>query len=170
MGIRLESIIAVIIGLILVSFFLIKIDQHALQTSSESKELSFRDTRLIEVDTEKILGLAHSRYGEVEKKILTLNDIVYHTERVNLLRAQKGVYRGDYLYLEGNVTLNQKEGFEYRAERAIYDKERQILTIDSLFEGELNENTISGENLVYDMKKKRVTGQKINAVLYTLEK
>ncbi|MFT7879976.1 MAG: hypothetical protein ABXS91_06210 [Sulfurimonas sp.] len=170
MGIRLESIIAIIIGLILVSFFLIKIDQPSLQKSDESKELTFRDTRLIEVDTKKILGLAHSRYGEVEERTLRLNGIVYHTERVNLLRAQKGRYQGDYLYLEGNVTLNQKEGFDYRAQKATYNKKHEILTIDSLFEAYLNENIISGENLVYDMKKKKITGQNIKAVLYTLEK
>lgn len=170
MGIRLESIIATIIGLILVSFFLIKVEQPSLQKSDESKELTFTDTRLIEVDTKNILSLAHSRYGEAEEKALTLSDIVYHTDRMNLLRAQKGRYQGDYLYLEGNVTLNQKEGFDYRAQKATYNKKRQILTIDSLFEAQLDENTISGENLVYDVKKKKSTAYKIKAVLYTFEK
>jgi hypothetical protein len=89
MGIRLEYIITIIIGFILVSFFLINIEQKSLKKSEFTKELTFRDTRLIEVDTQKILGLAHSSYGEVEKKVLTLSDIVYHSDTVNLLRAKK---------------------------------------------------------------------------------
>lgn len=170
MDIRLEHIISTIIGLILISFFLIKIDQKSLQKSENGKQLTFSDTRLIEVDTQKILGLSHSRFGEVENKTLTLSDIVYHTDRVNLLRAKKAIYEGDFLQLEGNVTLNQKEGFDYMAERATYNKKSQILTIESPFEAHLNENTISGTNLVYDMKAKTVTAQHIKAVVYTLEK
>lgn len=170
MGIRLEHIITIVIGLILVSFFLIKVDQKSLEKSESSKELSFSDTRLIEVDTQNMLGLAHSRYGEVENKRLTLSDIVYHTDKVNLLRAQKGIYEGDYLILEGNVTLNQKEGFDYTAEKAVYNKKSQILTIDSSFEAHLNENKISGTYLVYNVKEKTVTGQNIKAEVYTLEK
>jgi hypothetical protein len=170
MGIRLEYIITIIIGFILVSFFLINIEQKSLKKSEFTKELTFRDTRLIEVDTQKILGLAHSRYGEVEKKVLTLSDIVYHSDTVNLLRAKKGIYVGDYLQLEGNVTLNQKEGFYYKAQKATYNKKSELLTIDSPFEAYLNENVISGKNLIYDMKKKKITAQKIKAVVYTLEK
>lgn len=68
MGIRLEHIISIVIGLIVVSFFLIEIEPESPVKSENTKELAFTDTRLIEVDTHKILGLAHSRYGEYEKK------------------------------------------------------------------------------------------------------
>lgn len=170
MGIRLEHIIAIVTGLIVMGFFLIDIEPESREKSTNTKELVFANTRLIEVDTQRMLGLAHSRYGEVEKKTLRLYEIVYHTDRVNLLRAQKGTYQGDYLQLEGNVTLNQKEGFDYKAEKATYNKESQILTIDSPFEAHLNENVITGKNLVYEMKEKSATAQKVKAVLYTAEK
>lgn len=106
----------------------------------------------------------------MKRKTLRLREIVYHTDAVNLLRAQLGTYKGDYLYLEGNVTLNQKEGFDYKAQKATYNKKSQILTIDSPFEVHLNENIISGTNLIYDTKEKTVIGKKVKAVLYTLEK
>jgi len=170
MGIRLEYIITALIGLVVMSFFLIKIEPESREKSENTRELAFEDTRLIEVDTQRILGLAHSRYGEYEKKRLRLYEIVYHTDAVNLLRAQQATYRGDDLELEGNVTLNQKEGFDYKAQRARYDKKSQVLTIDSPFEAHLNKNIITGTDLVYDMKEKRVTAQRIKAVLYTMEK
>ena len=170
MGIRLEHIISIIVVLILVSFFFINIEQKSQQKSETTKEMTFTDTRLIEVDTQKLLGLAHSRYGVYENKALTLNDIVYHTDKINLLRAQKGIYSGEYLHLEGNVTLDQKEGFDYTAQSATYNQKSQVLTIESPFEAHLNENTISGTNLIYNMKDKTITGQKIKAVVYTLEK
>jgi len=170
MGIRLEYIITALIALVVMSFILIKVEPLSKEKSENTRELVFEDTRLIEVDTQRILGLAHSRYGEYAEKELKLYEIVYHTDRINLLRAEQGVYRGDYLELEGNVTLNQKEGFDYRAQRASYNKKSQVLTIDSPFEAHLNENIITGTDLVYDVKTKSATAKRVNAVLYTLEK
>ena len=170
MGIRLEHIITLAIVLVVMGFFLIDREPKSQEKSTHTKELVFANTRLIEVDTQRMLGLAHTQYGEVEKKTLRLYEIVYHTDRVNLLRAKIGTHRGDYLQLEGNVTLNQKAGFDYRAERATYNKKSQILTISSPFEAHLNKNMIIGTNLVVEMKEKSATAQKIKAVLYTAEK
>ncbi|MFA7027450.1 MAG: hypothetical protein WC163_05655 [Sulfurovum sp.] len=170
MGVRLEYIITALIALVVTSFFLIKVEPVSREKSGNTRELAFGDTRLIEVDTQRILGLAHSRYGEYAEKELKLYEIVYHTDRINFLRAEQAVYRGDYLKLEGNVTLNQKEGFDYMAQRASYNKKSQVLTIDSSFEAHLNKNIITGTDLVYDMKEKSATAQRVKAVLYTLEK
>ncbi|MDM5270619.1 LPS export ABC transporter periplasmic protein LptC [Sulfurovum sp. zt1-1] len=170
MGLRLEYIISIIVALIFVSFFLINIEQKSRQKNESTKQLAFSDTRLIEVDTQKILGLAHSRYGVYENKTLILSDIIYHTDTVNLLQAQKGIYKGDYLFLEGNVTLNQKNGFDYTAQKAAYNQKSEVLSIESPFEAHMNKNIISGINLVYNMKEKKITAQKIKAVVFTLEK
>ena len=170
MGIKLEYIIFIFIGLVLISFLLIEIEPKPLQEKSQTKEMAFTDTRFIEVDTDKIIGLAHSRYGEYEKKALTLEGITYHTDNVNLLQAQKGIYQGDDIYLEGNVTLNQKEGFDYTAQKAVYNKKSEVLNIDSPFKAFLRDNVITGESLVYDMKKKEAVGYNVKAVVYTLKK
>lgn len=170
MGIKLEYIIFIFIGLVLISFFLIEIEPKAHIEKSHTKELTFIDTRFIEVDTDKILGLAHSRYGEYEKKALALEGITYHTDSVNLLQAKKGIYRGDDIYLEGNVTLNQKVGFDYTAQKAVYNKKSEILRINSPFKAFLRDNVIRGESLVYDLKKKEAVGYNVNAVVYTPKK
>lgn len=170
MGIRLEYIILIFIGLVLISFILIEIDPTPQKEKSHSKELAFTDTRFIEVDTDKILGLAHSRYGGYEKDTLTLEGIIYHTDRVNLLKANKGTYQGDEIYLEGNVTLNQREGFDYSAQKAVYNKKSEILKIDSPFKAYLRDNVITGQSLIYDMQKKEAVGYNVKAVVYTLKK
>jgi lipopolysaccharide assembly outer membrane protein LptD (OstA) len=170
MGVRLEYIITALIALVVTSFFLIKVEPVSREKSGNTRELAFGDTRLIEVDTQSMLGLAHSRYGEYAEKELKLYEIVYHTDMINFLRAEQAVYHGDCLELEGNVTLNQKEGFDYRAQRASYDKKNRILTIDSPFEAHLDENIITGTDLVYNLQEKSATGKRVKAVLYTLEK
>ena len=170
MGIRLEHIIFIFIGMVFISFLLIKIEPKPHIEKPHSKELTFTDTRFIEVDTHKIIGLAHSLSGEYEKNTLTLSGITYHTDSVNLLRAEKGIYTGDEIYLEGNVTLHQKEGFDYTAQKAIYNKYTQILIIDSPFRAHLRDNVIEGESVVYDMKKKEALGHNVNAAVYTLKK
>lgn len=170
MGIRLEYILSLFVGLVLISFFWVDIEPKTDRVKTHTKELTFMDTRFIEVDTDRILGLAHSKTGEYEKKTLTLNEITYHTDKVNLLRAEKGVYQGDMIFLEGNVTLNQKEGFDYIAQKASYNKESQILKIDSSFKAFLRDNVINGESLVYDMQKKEALGYDVDAIVYTLKK
>ena len=57
--------------------------------------------------------------------------MVYHTDSINLLRSDKGIYKDDIIYLEGNVTLNQKEGFDYKAQKAHYNQQSGIFRITS---------------------------------------
>ncbi len=170
MGLKLETLITVLIVAILSVTLMIKFTHKSSNGEHFSKELEFTDTTLIEVDTSTMQGRAFGSYGVRNAGVLTLYNIKYHTKNIELLRAKKGTYKGNKLYLDGNITVNQKEGFDYSAEHAIYDKKTKILDITSAFTGIMDKNRIHGYTLRYDAQKKEAFGKRINAVIYTTEK
>lgn len=170
MGLKLETLIAVAIVAILSVTFMVKFTHKPSDGKLFTKELEFTNTTFTEVDTDTMQGRAFSTHGVRDQGDLTLYNLMYHTNNIELLRAKKGTYKGDKIYLDGNITVNQKEGFDYSAEHAIYDTNTQILDITSAFTGIMDRNTIHGYTLRYDMQKKEAFGKRIDAVVYTTEK
>ena len=170
MGLKLETVIIVVIVAILSGTLMVKFTHISSNGKLFTKELEFTDTTLTEVDTVTMQGRAFGTYGIRDAGILTLHDIKYHTNTIESLRAKKGTYKGDTLYLDGNITVNQKEGFDYSAQHAVYNKKTKILDITSDFTGVMNKNMIQGHTLRYDTQKKEAFGKRIEAVVYTTEK
>jgi len=170
MGLKLETLIIVVIVAILSGGLMVKFTHKSSDGKRFTKELEFTDTTLIEVDTATMQGRAFGTYGIRDAGVLTLHNLKYHTKNIELLRAKKGTYKGDKLYLDGSITLNQKEGYDYSAQHAVYDKKTKILNITSAFTGIMDKNTIHGYTLRYDTQKKEAFGKRIDAVVYTAEK
>ena len=170
MGLKLETILTLGIVAILSASFMVKLSSNSSGSKTFTKELEFTNTTFIEVDTYTMQGRAFSTYGVRDKGVLTLYHIKYHTDNIELLRAKKGTYKGDKIYLDGNISLNQKEGFDYTAEHAVYDKKTEILDITSPFVALMDKNIIHGNSLRYDTRKKEAFGQMIDAVVYTDKK
>lgn len=114
--------------------------------------------------------MAKSRYGSRENGILELEDLQYHSDTVALLKADRGRYREKKIYLDGNVTLYQKEGFTYHTEHAYYDKSAMILYITAPFTGYMQRNIVRGASLEYHTESKEAFATAVDAVVYTAEK
>ncbi len=170
MGLKLEIILTLFIVTILVVSFNIEFSHTTQKHTLPTKELEFTQTTFTEVDTNKTQGVAFSRYGIRDNGILTLHDLTYHTETIESLSAKKGTYRDDKVYLDHHIKVDQKEGFSYRMEHAVYDKKTEILKITSPFTAVMDKNIIKGRNLLYDTRKKEAYAKKIDAVVYTVEK
>ena len=170
MGLKLEYIIIAIIVSIIGVVGTLEVRNVKQSKEVAGKELEFTNTTFVEVDTNKTQGTAFGTYGLRIGGVLYVDNLRYHTDSIKLLRARKGRYEGDKVYLDGNVSLNQKIGFDYFAEHAIYDKKREILHIPSKFRAYMNENIFYGKMLVYDVQKKVSLSEDADALLYTAEK
>ncbi|WP_148154667.1 hypothetical protein [Sulfurovum sp. NBC37-1] len=134
------------------------------------KELEFTDITLVEVDTKKLVFTAFGTYGIHQGDILTVENIVYHTDAIEHLLADKGLFIDNKVYLDGHIKMKQNEGFNYRAEHAAYDKKTEILTITSKFTAVMDKNIVHGNTGWYDTRKKILFAKEVDAVLYTAEK
>lgn len=170
MGIRLEIILPLIVSLIVAAIFLVKIDTYDYKKQKSTKELEFNETTLMEVDTNRTLGLAHCNHGIYENSVWTLSKVTYYTDSIEYLKADKAAYQEDTVYLDGNVTLYQRGGYHYETQHAVYHKKKEEIEITSPFTATLGENIIRGDWLLYKIKQKEGFARKINAVVYTNEK
>jgi len=170
MGLKLEVILIVSIVAILSVALTVKIKNSRAVNKVWTKELEFTDTTFTEVDRNKTQGILFGTYGVRDAGVLTVDNLRYYTDNIKELRAKKGTYRGDKIYLDHNITVDQKEGFNYKAEHAIYDQKTEILDITSPFTAIMNENIIHGNSLRYNIRKKEAFGTGVDAVVYTKEK
>lgn len=170
MGIRLEWVLAVTIVGIVSGVLMLKLSSTSDKNKTFTKELEFTDTTLIEVNTQKMQRRSYSTYGVRDNGILTLDNLVYHTDTIESLLANKGRFEGDMLYLDGDVVLQEKDGYTYETQHAIYDQKAEILNIIAPFTAHRDKNIMRGNTLRYDTRKKEAFGTTIDSVVYTSEK
>lgn len=169
MGIRLELLLIVLIVTMLSLAYTIRLSDETQVQNRSSKEMEFTYTTFTEVNREKQIGTASGTYGVREAGVLKMYNLRYHTEAISRLLSDEGRYIGEKLYLDGNVTMMQKEGYLYTAEHAIYNKTTGVLTILSPFTAHMDKNIIKGASAIYDTHQKILTAKKINAVLFSVE-
>lgn len=170
MGLKLELLLGVLIVVMLSIAYSVKLTDDVTMKKVSKKEIEFTDTTFTEVDTNKLISISFGTHGIRQGGILTVDNLVYHTDSIELLLANKGRYIGDKVYLDGHIRMKQKEGFNYSAEHAIYDKKTQILTITSKFTAVMNKNIVHGNTGWYDAIKKVLYAKEVDAVVYTAEK
>jgi len=170
MGIRLEYILFLFIGFIVWITATVELTGKSTLHKNTNKELEFVKTTFLEVNDKKMLSKSYSTYGVRKNGVLTLDNVRYETNQIEKLLADKGVYKENILYLDGNVSLKEKKGFFYTTEHANYNQKTEVLYITSPFVAYINQNIIHGDSLVYYTLKEEVNATKIDAVLYTGKK
>jgi len=169
MGLRIEVIIFASIVIILLATSAINIKNKSSLEEINTKELIFRDTTIIEVDQNRTLGSTYSTYGIRDAGILTLSHIEYSTDDIKLLRAKKGIFVGKKVYLDGDISVNQKKGFDCTAQSAVYNKKTGILNVTSPFTAIVKGNIMHGKSMRYDINRNILYAKVIHAIVYTAE-
>ena len=170
MVLRLETICILTIVVIVTGAMTLEVDDRAKKSTTSTKELEFTNTTFTEVDTQKLQGRAYGTYGIRDNGVLSLNNLVYFNETIQYLIADRGRLVGDVLHLEGNIVLEEEEGYNYKAKQAFYNQKTEILNITAPFIATRDKNIIKGDTLVYNTRKKELYGTNIYTVLYTAEK
>ena len=170
MGLKLEIVIIALIAAILSFTYVVKLTHSAVARKPFTKELEFTDTTFTEVDTNKTQGVAFGTYGVRNAGVLTVYHLRYHTDNLKLLTSNRGIYKQNKMYLDGNISVHQKKGFDYSAEHAVYNKKTEILNITSPFTAVMNQNIMHGKSLRYNMQTKEGFATQVDAVVYTVEK
>ncbi len=170
MGLRVELILFIAIVFIVGGSLTMKLNGNADKVTPFTKELEFVDTTFTEVDTVKLQARAFGTYGVRDDGVLTISNLIYKTETIKSLLANKGTYMGTIIYLEGDVVMNDANGYVYETQQAEYDQASEILNITAPFVATSGKNVIKGDTFTYNTRKEEVYGTVIDAVVYTVEK
>ncbi|MEA3491505.1 MAG: hypothetical protein U9R27_06360 [Campylobacterota bacterium] len=165
--IRIEWLAIGMILLMLAVSYLIKAKNEKAKQNISTKEVEVFNSITIEVNTTAVVSRLYTDYSVKENGQLILTNLDYTGKRAKELKSRYGRNRGDLFYLDENVTLLQKSGYSYKAEHAIYDKEKDLFYITSPFVAYINKNIIKGVNLKYDIKEEIATAERVDAVFYT---
>jgi len=170
MGIRLEFVLIIaVIGIISASF-LLELADTPESSKTFTKEAEFTDTTLIEVDTEHMKNRIYATYGIIDNGVLTLDNVVFQDGNLQSVYGNESRLEGDMLYLDGDVVLQEKGGYRYETQHAVYNKKTEILNITAPFIGVKDKNVVKGESLEYDMRNKKVYGTTVGTIFYTPDK
>ena len=170
MEIKLETVLFVLIVGIVAATTTVKLSDSRLKQETMTKELEFYDTKFIEVDKIQMRANLFSTYGLRDNGILMLHNIIYHTHNIEQLIADKGTYKGDILFLDGNVKLKEKKGAVYTTQHANYHQKSEILKVTSPFIATMDKNIFKGNSLIYYGKTKEMKATTIDATVYTVDK
>ena len=170
MAIKLAPILIATSVVLISGVLMIQIRNAPPPVQVSTKELEFTDTTLIDVDTNDMQSRAYVKHGIRDRGILTIEDLVYLSDNVESLSANNGIYYEDKLYLDGDVILQEKGGYRYKTEHAIYDQKTEILSITAPFTGVKGLNKIQGESLEYNTREKKASGTTVGTVFYTPDK
>ena len=170
MGLKLEFLLVVLIALTSVITMSIKLNNQNVPGDIITKELEFTDTVFTEVTTHKKEGIAHIAHGTRIGGILSVEDLYYHSDTMQAFMAERGRFEDHRIYVDGNVSLYQKVGFDYHTEHAYYDKLSQTVYLTSSFTAYMDKNIIHGKTLIYDTVNKEANATELDAVVYTAEK
>ncbi|MCB4747951.1 MAG: LPS export ABC transporter periplasmic protein LptC [Sulfurovum sp.] len=147
----------------------IKLNSQKIVEKNIQKELEFSNTTFTEATISNREGIAFAAHGVRAGTVLKVDHLRYHNKNIYQLFADSGIYKGDSLYLDGNVTMHQREGFSYRTEHARYDKKNTILYTTSSFVATKGKSVIYGEGMTYYADRQVLQATGVNATLYAEE-
>jgi len=170
MGIKIELVLFIAIVVIIGGSLTMKLNDKSDGTNILVKELEFTNTTFTEVDTVKLQSRAYGTYGVREDGVLTIENLRYATETIKSLVAKKGTYMQSTIYLEGDVALDDSNGYRYLTQQAEYNQDTEILNLTAPFVAFRDKNIIKGDTFTYHTRKEEAYGTVIDAVIYTVEK
>jgi len=135
----------------------------------DAKEIALLDLRaftIYEMDQNGTVRTMHGLSGLRFKERYEINKITFVDGtgvRVKTLDADKGIYRDETLVLEGNVRFHRGEGTDALMQKATYDRASEVVRGEGPFELSQGANRITGNDLVYDMKNRRIEAGAIRA-------
>lgn len=167
MAIKLETWLYIAIIVIMIFTLSLKQENKNASVATSKKELEFTNSTFSEVNATTQLSQAFAKTGVQVNGVLTLNDIFYSGKKLKSLKANKAVYDGNISTLYGGVVLKQENGFEYKTDKAIYDINNQFVYIPNSFVATMDDNTINGKDLKYNISAQNAKASNIHAILYT---
>jgi len=166
MAVKIEWILVFMIVAILAFAYDFKVKNSSLQNQTQvSKNLEFYNISFTKVDKKEIQSIIYSRYGVLYGNVLNTYKVNYKDNQIESLKADNAIFVDDYVYVEGNISLYQKDNFSCFTQSAIYNKKLSILNIPKRFVAKLNDNVIKGKNLIYDIQHKLLKASSIEASL-----
>lgn len=139
--------------------------------SKDIPQFSLGRFTLKELDKTGLVSMMHGdkaiRYSD-RYEVYNIDFTDNSKKYLSNMKAKKGLYKRDVVYLNGDVELKRDDGLSFFSQKAKYDKKRDIVSTDTNYTAFMDKNRINGSSVILDNKKDTMKSKKIY-IVYDLE-
>jgi LPS export ABC transporter protein LptC len=166
MVLRIEYLLFLGLLLLILSIWGIHPSSQSAIEATGDKEILFQNFSLIEVKEkeigQKLFASETIKYTtHLDFKEINLSDEFGHN-----IQAKEGVYKDDIIVMKEHIRLTRIDGLSFSTEYLTYNLKTKKMDTLSPFILKLNESSIKGSNLKFDMNGKEIRADKIEAHIY----
>jgi len=168
---NINSFFLFIFSCLLIIFLLFKPVEIIQQKFGDVPLFNISSFTMYELDSKGLITLMNgdkaTRYTNrytIERMNYTDNSKEYLAN----MKANNGIYKDDTIYLEGDIVYSREDGLTFNAQKASYNKNTTIATVDGDYLLYKGSNMVNGKELKYNNSLERVESKDV-VVKYQLE-
>lgn len=144
------------------------------ENSAEDIELfSISHFTMYEFDAKGLITLMNGseaiRYSD-RYKVYDIDYTDNSKEFVANMKSNKGIYKDDIVYLDGDIVYKREDGLTFETQKATYDKKTSIAIAEGKYLLYRDANRVIGEGLNYNSSIEKVTSRNVTAKYQLKEK
>lgn len=170
MAVRIEYLLILTLALLLLSIIKINPSSQAAKTSKGDKELEFQNFSLYDIKkdetSEEVFAVKMIKYQDY----LEMDKIDLKDDSGYRILSEKAIYENEYVYMKKGVNIFHEDGLKFSTESLNYNVDTKAIQTLKPFLLEFNSSIIEGENLVLNMKNKKIMADNIEAKIVFVSK
>ena len=167
MVLKIEYILIIITGILLLSIIGINPSSKPAINSKGDKEVVFKDFFLFELkvasEGKKVFAhkaIKHTNY-------LDLREVNLSDENGHNILSKRAVYEDNAVFMKDDIKFTRNDGLTFITKDLSYDFEKEEIETFAPFLLDFNGSTIEGDNLEYNMKNREISADGIEASILT---
>ncbi len=163
MVLRIEYLLVVVLGLLLLSILGINPSSQEAKSSKGDKEIEFQNFSLYDIKKDEPLQTISASKMVKYQNYLAMENIDLKDENGYRLLSQKAIYEEEYIYMDKGVNILRDDGLKFSTKSLNYNVDTKDIRTVKPFVLEFNSSIIQGQNLVLNMNSKKITADNIEA-------
>ncbi len=147
-------------------FFLFEPLSQKNSNPGEIPLLELKNFKLTELDKEGLSSALTASVGFRYKNRYILEQLNFtdsNGQFITNIKANNGLYKGDFLKLNGDIAYFREDGMIFNTQSANYNKKTKIITSSEEYIAYIGDNKVTGSSLMYNNALGKLTSKNIVA-------
>ncbi len=163
MAIRIEYLLLLVLGILLLSTLGIKPASHEATSSKGDKEIAFENFHLSNIKENESTQEMSAQKTVKYQNYLEMQKLEIEGESTYHLLATRAKYQEQNIYMEQGIQILRDDGLKFVTKEIHYNIDTKDIKGKSPFVLEFNSSKIKGENLQLNMQNKVIRADKVEA-------
>ncbi|CAA6804530.1 MAG: Unknown protein [uncultured Sulfurovum sp.] len=170
MGIRIEYLLILVVGLLIFSILNINPTSLAAKSAKGNKEVEFQNIALYDIKQDEPAQIMFASDMVKYENHLDMNNIDLKDENGYQILSKRAIYNDNYIYMDTGVKVFNNDGLKFSTRSLNYNIETKDIKTVQPFMLEFNSSIIQGENLLLNLEDKKLSADNIEAKIVFVSK